>query len=84
MGYKIFLLLSVTAFFACSSSRPIPDSAVGCEKPRPQVCTRDYRPVCGVAENSLAKTYGNACSACADEKVRYIIQGACIGQPPKQ
>jgi Kazal-type serine protease inhibitor domain len=84
MGFKLVFLMGVTVFVACSSSKLIPDSAVGCEEPRPQMCTRDYRPVCGVADNSLAKTYGNACSACADNNVNYVIEGACIGRPPKQ
>jgi len=36
------------------------DASATC-KPRPQMCTRDYRPVCA-CDN---KTYGNACSAAA-------------------
>lgn len=36
------------------------DASATC-KPRPEMCTRDYRPVCG-CDN---KTYGNPCSAAA-------------------
>ncbi|HMJ16414.1 MAG TPA: hypothetical protein VK524_33600 [Polyangiaceae bacterium] len=46
---------------------------------RPQACTREYRPVCGEVDtgvrcikapcpSSEQRTFGNACTACADPK----------------
>ncbi|MDP1748106.1 MAG: hypothetical protein Q8L22_01510 [Reyranella sp.] len=48
-----------------------------CADPRPQMCTRDYRPACGVRRDGSRKTYGNACSACADPDVVTQGAGAC-------
>jgi tetratricopeptide (TPR) repeat protein len=48
-----------------------------CADPRPQMCTRDYRPACGARKDGSRKTYGNACSACADPDVTIQVAGAC-------
>lgn len=49
-----------------------------CPDPRPEVCTRDYRPVCGYAPDSaMGTTYGNDCEACADPAVEGWLPGAC-------
>ncbi len=48
-----------------------------CAEPRPQLCTRDYRPACGVRRDGGRKTYGNACSACADPEIVSQAAGAC-------
>ena len=56
---------------------------------RPQACTREYRPVCGVRDTGVRcvkapcpdsvewKTYGNGCDACADAAVSGYADGAC-------
>jgi hypothetical protein len=42
------------------------------EEKNAQICTMDYRPVCG----SDGITYGNGCSACTSQ-VEYWIEGEC-------
>ncbi|UCB55409.1 MAG: hypothetical protein JSW45_02455, partial [Thiotrichales bacterium] len=51
-----------------------------CTEPRPQVCTMDYTPVCGLRNSSAEdewKTYSNACGACSDATVVGYRPGAC-------
>jgi hypothetical protein len=56
------------------SSTPV---LIVCEDPRPQMCTMQYDPVCGVTGGSQRKTYSNACSACSDAKVSGYSSGTC-------
>jgi tetratricopeptide (TPR) repeat protein len=55
----------------------LPVAGGPCADPRPQMCTRDYRPACGIRRDGSRKTYGNACSACADPEVVTQGAGAC-------
>lgn len=48
-----------------------------CPERRPEICTQEYRPVCGLADDQLPHTYGNACTACADEQVHGYSTGEC-------
>ena len=72
------LLLSVISF-GCSSA-DVKDELTECTEPRPEVCTMDYTPVCGLqrtAGEEQWKTYSNACTACSDSSVTGYIKGAC-------
>lgn len=55
--------------------------AVDCEDPRPQACTREYRPVCGQDVNGNSETYSTGCTACSNEEVISYTEGACA--PPE-
>ncbi|MDC3332885.1 hypothetical protein OAV62_01450, partial [bacterium] len=59
-----------------------------CTDPRPQMCTREYMPVCAIKDTAIRcittpcpstqeVTYATGCTACADEKVIKYKQGAC-------
>lgn len=99
--YKLittFFVLSLTStLFSCQSMKPevddvvtAPDSSkqIQCKDPRPQMCTKEYRPVCATRDTGVRcvttpcpstelVTKGNACTACADEKVFSYVQDAC-------
>ena len=72
------------ALCACSATPPeLPPGGQLCGEPRPQMCTREYRPACGhrcarpPCEPEERKTYGNACTACADPQVHFTTPGPC-------
>lgn len=61
---------------------------IKCKKPRPEICTREYNPVCATKNTSVVcvttpcpsteeKTYATGCTACADPKVIKYKQGQC-------
>lgn len=77
---------------ACAQpdAKPLPPRAEStpCEEPRPEMCTREYRPVCADRDTGVRcittpcpsteqVTYGNACTACSDAKVIRHRPGAC-------
>jgi hypothetical protein len=48
-----------------------------CADPRPEMCTREYRPTCGVLRDGTRRNYGNACTACSDPDVVSQGPGPC-------
>ncbi len=79
----LFVLLSGIATVGCAQTPLVQETEivradlVACEDPRPQVCTMQYDPVCGLTSDSQHKTYSNACSACSDANVSGYSPGAC-------
>ena len=79
------MVLVVVALSGCASPEPV---YTRCSNPRPEICTREFRPVCAARDKGIRcvttpcdtwqyKTYGNACTACADNTVSHFRVGAC-------
>jgi hypothetical protein len=87
VGSKIFMFGTLSDYrpqpflFRLTRAELAPESlpvAGGpCADPRPQMCTKDYRPACGQLRDGTRKTYGNACTACSDPQVVTQGAGAC-------
>ncbi len=88
----IFILLGLLSVACQSGSKtkpPFNNTYIECKKPRPEVCTEEYLPVCAKKDNGIRcvkapcpstddVTFANACSACADPKVYgYTPGGEC-------
>lgn len=56
-----------------------------CSEPRPEMCTKEYRPVCGMYNPEViqcvtwpcGETFGNSCMACANENITNYEVGTC-------
>ncbi|VAW60449.1 hypothetical protein MNBD_GAMMA08-2100 [hydrothermal vent metagenome] len=48
-----------------------------CKTPKSQICTREYKPVCGYEVDGNYKTFSNACTACSNAKIVSYAEGAC-------
>lgn len=75
---------------AATELKTLPDTPLQqCAEIRPEVCTKIYRPVCAQRDSGTRcvmapcpqasewVTYGNDCSACADERVMGYHQRSC-------
>ena len=71
---KITLAAGFLMAAACSTAQT---EAVECKEPRPQICTMDYTPVCGMHKDHSAKTYSNGCGACSNARVISWTKGEC-------
>jgi len=91
--------LLITLFLvACQDNKPtntpkpepiIPTGAyTQCKDPRPEICTKEFRPVCAKVDTGVRcvttpcpssenKTYSTGCSACSDTKVDGYWKNAC-------
>ena len=76
-------LLSVACTPAQNDVRePIPDEPgaldiILCEEPRPQICTKEYDPVCATLDDGSTRTGATGCTSCSDPKVVSYTKGAC-------
>ncbi len=77
---RIALLSGLFLSTACSIAQTEVNEqaeAVPCKNPRPQICTMNYDPVCGLHKDHSSKTYSNGCGACADAEVISWQKGQC-------
>ena len=75
---QVTVCLFVVSVAIASCRSQAPRDMTACDEPRPQVCTHDYRPVCGYLPGDGGwKTYGNSCTACSDPAVAGWRSGPC-------
>lgn len=96
---RLSMPLAAAAAFGCAQTPHTASSAssatgpelISCPAQRPQMCTRQYQPVCAVEDtgvrcvttpcpSTVKRTYGNACDACSRPKVSGYVPGACTPQ----
>jgi len=79
--FAVFLMAHAGHSLAGNTSSgevaPVSAEPEVCKEPRPQMCTMDYRPVCGTMTSGEEKTYSNGCSACSDLSVLGYVSGEC-------
>jgi hypothetical protein len=60
---------------------------ITCKNPRPEMCNREHRPVCGLkvdAAEVKKVTYANGCVACSDVSVKSYQPNSCAKDPTNQ
>jgi len=76
---KFVSLIAITLLLSACQSTPIKQKVdVECQDPRSEICTRHFKPVCGVFSEGGSKTYSNDCTACADKAVQGFNKGECV------
>jgi hypothetical protein len=92
----IFGLYLAVYIIACTShagnessiTEVTPKQIIECTEPRPQICTREYMPVCATKDTGTRcvttpcpatkkVTYATGCTACADPMVLGYMPGEC-------
>ena len=53
------------------------DALTRCQEPKPQICTREFRPVCAQMQDGSFKTYSTGCTSCTNPNVVGYRDGAC-------
>ena len=80
--YRSLFFTGALVFLGACAAADVPSqqqkmAMTQCKDPRPQICTMDYSPVCGISQDGSKKTYSNGCGACSDPKVMEYSQGVC-------
>jgi len=71
-----------------SSQKQKNSNYLSCSDPRPQMCTKEFRPVCADVDtkvrcvtapcpSNIRKTVSNGCTACSDSNIYGYSLGAC-------
>ena len=84
MTYILLLAVLSQLSISCASygekndiNEPGALDVILCEEPRPQICTREYNPVCATLNDGSIKTGSTGCAACSDAQVKGYVMGAC-------
>jgi hypothetical protein len=73
-------IVATLVISGCSRTEEQPndnDNLTACTEPRPQMCTMQYDPVCGVRDDGTEQTYATDCTACSDAAVTHYRSREC-------
>ncbi len=70
-------LVSACASYDKKTAAPSISKLTVCNEPRPQLCTREYNPVCATYKDGSKKTGATGCTACSDTDVVGYVMAAC-------
>jgi hypothetical protein len=86
---KVFVLCSLVLLSLCAGgcattsdeknnlNEPGALDIILCEEPRPEICTREYDPVCATLQDGSTRTGATGCTSCSDPQVLGYKKGAC-------
>jgi hypothetical protein len=74
IGAGALLLASAALAQQAPPAKP-PAGLRACGEPRPQICTKEFMPACGVRRDGTRMTYSNGCMACMDANVVGYLPG---------
>ncbi len=84
MNILMLLLVSTVSLLvtACNQESAMQDAVSEkidfvCKDPRPEICTMEYVPVCGILSDKSEKTYASGCTACSSSEVTGYRKDAC-------
>jgi len=77
-------LVSACAAYGEKTVSPSTAELTACHEPRPQICTREYNPVCATYSNGSKKTGSTGCTSCSDAEVVGYTMGACETLMPEK
>ena len=74
----LLYLITLPIYIASCQANPIhTKNQIPCPDSRPQMCTMDYKTVCGIFVDKKTKTFPNGCTACSDDKVVAYTRSKC-------
>ena len=73
----ILILFATICFTSCDTNSDNENLDTMCSEPRPEVCTREYDPVCGYKSDGKSNTYSNGCSSCTEKEIIGYKKGEC-------
>jgi len=73
----VFMSVSLSSCTTTEKKTVVDESLTKCTTPKPQICTLEYKPVCGYEIDANYKTFSNACTACSNAKIVSYAEGAC-------
>ena len=86
--FSVFSILLICSCSGVQKTKTTASAGIECSDPRPEMCTREYAPVCAVKSNGIQcikapcpntdhVTFSNGCTACADLAVQSYQMGPC-------